>query len=243
MDTWATVERNQNRWAAGEENNVATYTRQSAWNSGGTFDNKDLYWYAVGVRAMMARQLNDPASWWFFAAIHGEYVSKDNAQNQFPGWGFIPGSPKVPTTPQPAPSVIATYWNQCQHQSWFFPAWHRGYLVALEAQLRADIVQEGGPGTWALPYWDYFGSGDAFDIPPAFAQQKMADGTSNPLFVTARYGPNGDSLIFLPTEAGLQKHPVPPANYQGTVTQDCLSNSSYTGSDANTPLPGFDGPL
>src|SRR4051794_17678116 len=115
---------------------MATYTRNNAWKSGGTFGNTDLHWYATGVRAMMARALDDPASWWFFAAIHGEYVSPANDPGQFPGWAFLARPPAVPTAPLPTTSVIETYWNQCQHQSWFFPPWHRGYLVALEAQLR-----------------------------------------------------------------------------------------------------------
>jgi tyrosinase len=221
---------------------MATFTRANAWNSGGTLDNKDLYWYAIGVRAMMARALNDPASWWFFAAIHGEYVTPDNDPGKFPGWGYIPGVPKVPTKPLPAANLVTTYWDQCQHQSWFFPPWHRGYLVALEAQLRADIVQAKGPSTWALPYWDYFGPANEFDIPPAFTQQKMPDGTANPLFVTARYGPYGNNIVFDPTAMGLKKYPPPPG-FHGVVTDKCLSNTVYTGSDNNTPLPGFGGPL
>ena len=80
---------------------MATYTRANAWNYGGTFDNKDLYWYAIGVQAMMDLALNDPASWCFFAAIHGEYVTPDNDPGRFPGWGNIPGLPKVPTAPLP----------------------------------------------------------------------------------------------------------------------------------------------
>ena len=192
---------------------------------------------------MMARALNDTASWWFFAAIHGQYVTPADNPGQFPGWEYIPGKPKVPTTPLPTPNAVETYWDQCQHQSWFFLPWHRGYLVALEAQLREDIVQEGGPSTWALPYWDYFGRRHQFDIPPAFTQQEMPDGSQNALFVTARYGPNADNIVFVPTEAGLKKHPVPPPNYYGTITETCLSNTVYTGSDANTPLPGFGGPL
>ncbi len=220
---------------------MATYTRSNAWNNDGTFKNPDLYWYAIGVRAMMGRALNDPASWWFFAAIHGEYVTTDNDPGSFPGWPYIPGPPKVPATPLPSPDVVSTYWNQCQHQSWFFPPWHRGYLVALEAQLRADISQNKGPSTWALPYWDYFGPNDEFDIPPAFTQQKMDDGNDNPLFVKARYGPYANNIIFDPTAAGLKKYPPPP-NFFDEVKQECLLNTIYTGSDGNTKLPGFGGP-
>lgn len=202
---------------------MATYTRTNAWNNDGTFDNPDLLWYAKGVGAMQARQLNDLSGWWFFAAIHGEYVTTSG----FPGWGSLPAPPPVPTAPQPSPGVSDQYWNQCQHQSWYFPPWHRGYLLALEAQVRADVINLGGPATWALPYWNYFGPGNEFNIPPAFTQQNLPDGSPNPLYVTARYGPNNDGNIYIP---------IPP------VAQGCMSNDLYTGSDAITPPPGFGGP-
>jgi tyrosinase len=202
---------------------MAEYTRTNAWNNDGTFDNPDLLWYAKGVGAMQARELSDPSSWWFFAAIHGEYVS----ETDFPGWGFLPAPPPVPTSPLPSQGDQDQYWDQCQHQSWYFPPWHRGYLLALEAQIRADVISLGGPATWALPYWNYFGPGQEFNIPPAFTQQTLPDGSPNPLFVTARYGPAGDGSIFVP---------IPPVN------QGCMSNNLYTGNDAATPPPGFGGP-
>ncbi|MFZ1545690.1 MAG: tyrosinase family protein, partial [Candidatus Nitrotoga sp.] len=200
-------------------------TRSNAWNKGGTFANDDLLWYAKGVGVMQSRALNDPNSWWFFAAIHGEYVSAP--ETGYPGWGFIPPVPSVPTSPLPSQSDLDTYWNQCQHQSWFFPPWHRGYLIALEEQVREAIISLGGPATWALPYWDYLGSGDEYMIPPAFVQQNLPDGSANPLYVTARYGPKSDGNIFIP---------IPP------VSGACMSNDLYTGSNVNTPRPGFGGP-
>ena len=207
---------------------MATYTRKNAWNYGGTLENnKDLYWYAIGVRAMMARALNDAASWWFFAAIHGQYVTPADNPGQFPGWAYIPGVPKAPTTPLPRPNAVQRYWDQCQHQSWFFPPWHRGYLIALVAHVRGAIVSLGGPDTWALPYWNYFGSNNQYEMPPAFAQTNLPDGSANPLFVRARFGPNGDGNIFVQ---------IPTAN------QNCMSNDVYTGSSVNTPSPGFGGP-
>ncbi len=202
---------------------MATYTRSNAWNQGGTFDNENLLWYARGVGEMQSRELNDPNSWWFFAAIHGEYVGVAN----YPGWGSIPGPPQVPTSPVPSQGVKDQFWNQCQHQSWYFPPWHRGYLLALEAQVRAAVVRLGGPDCWALPYWNYFGPDDQFDMPPAFAQEELPGGEANPLFVTARFGPNGDGNIFIP---------IPP------VSQACQNNDIYTGSSPVTPRPGYGGP-
>jgi len=223
---------------------MAKYKRANAWNKGGDFNNPDLLWYAKGVGKMMTRALNDTASWWFFAAIHGEYVTPANDPGSFPGWAYISGPPAVPTTPLPDSKTVSTYWNQCQHQSWFFLPWHRGYLLALEAQLREDIVAQGGPSTWALPYWDYFGPGNEFDIPKAFTEKALPDGTPNPLFVTARYGPYADNVVFDATESGVHAHPpVPPQKKPTPVTQKSLSNTRYTGSDRITPLPGFGGPL
>lgn len=176
---------------------MTSFTRNNAWNNGGTFDNPDLLWYAKGVGVMQSRALDDSSSWWFFAAIHGEYVDPGTSwyvnPPAFPDWGFIPGPPQVPTTPLPSTQLRDLYWNQCQHGTWYFVPWHRGYLIALEKQVRAAIESLGGPSTWALPYWNYFGPGDEYKIPPAFTVAALPDGTPNPLLVTARYGPNFSS--------------------------------------------------
>lgn len=222
---------------------MATFIRKNAWNHGGTFENPDLLWYAAGVRAMQRRSLDDPSGWWFFAALHGEYITRQNRQPGFPGWGAIPGPPAVPSTPLPTLSTTDRFWNQCQHQSWHFPPWHRGYLLALEAQIRAAVVAEQGPADWALPYWDYLGPDPQFDIPPAFTAPTLPDGTANPLLVKARFGPYGDGVIFVPTAAGLRRHPSRTRLSPGLVTQGCLGNGRYTGSDGVTPPPGFGGPV
>jgi len=217
---------------------MATYTRANAWNQGGTFTNKDLLWYAKGVAAMQARKLDDTASWWFFAAMHGEYIAQDG----FPGWGALPAPPQVPVTPLPSKKVSDQYWDQCQHQSWYFLPWHRGYLLALEAHVRAEVVKLGGPATWALPYWDYFGPKTEFTIPPAFNVRHLPDGSPNPLHVTARYGPDSDGKVYVPTPTAIKKHPHDPNFGDGPVTDVCLSNDVFTGDDSKTKPPGFGGP-
>jgi tyrosinase len=227
---------------------MATYTRKNAWNNGGDFTNTDLLWYAKGVGKMMGRSLDDPASWWFYAAMHGEYVNPHSAwyvtPPAFPDWGFITGPQKVPTGPLPSKKVQGIFWNQCQHQSWYFAPWHRGYLLSLEAQLRQDIVSLHGPSDWSLPYWNYFGGnkGSQYQIPPAFMAKKLPDGTSNPLYVAMRYGPDGDGNIYLPTAAGKAAHSGDPNFSSGLVTDKCMKNDVYTGSDSVTKLPGFGGP-
>jgi tyrosinase len=227
---------------------MATYLRNNSWNNGGDFSNSDLLWYAKGVGKMMSRALNDPASWWFYAAIHGEYVNPKTAwyvtPPAFPDWGFITPLPKVPASPLPSQGSQDLYWNQCQHGSWYFLPWHRGYLLSLEAQLRQDIISLGGPATWALPYWSYFGgnNGSQYQMPPAFAAKTLPDGSANPLYVAMRYGPDGDANIYIPTPAGEAAHPGDPNYTNGGVSDSCMSNDLYTGADTQTPLPGFGGP-
>src|ERR1017187_7513804 len=115
--------------------------------------------------------------------MHGEYVTPKSLKNRgaFP-WAKIPAPFRVPTKPLPAQSVSDLYWDQCQHGSWYFPPWHRGYLLAREAQIRAAVIALKGPADWALPYWNYFGPADEFNIPPAFTRVNLPDGSPNPLF-------------------------------------------------------------
>lgn len=183
---------------------MATFTRKNAWNNDGTFNNPDLLWYAKAVEQMQSRSLNDKTSWWFFAAIHGNR------------WIDIPAPPNVPTIPLPSGNIRNQYWAQCQHGTWFFLPWHRGYLYAIEDILREIVQNLGGPVDWALPYWNYFGQGNQFQIPPAFTEQQLPDGTLNSLFVNARYGPNNDRSIFIPLSAW-------------GINQNCQQNLFYTG--------------
>ncbi|MBV8046776.1 MAG: tyrosinase family protein [Paludibacterium sp.] len=163
-----------------------TYTRRNVWLLGATWADPIL-WYARGVKAMQARALNQLTSWKFFAAIHG----LDSGLWQ--QLGYLSAS-----DPMPSKTVQATYWNQCQHGSWYFLPWHRGYLLAVEAILRAEIVKLGGPADWALPYWNYFKSGEN-TLPPAFASAAWPDGKDdNPLYIPQRYGPNNDGNVFVP---------------------------------------------
>jgi len=105
---------------------AATFTRKNAWGGGGTLEgNSDLLWYAIGVGQMMQRAITDPKSWWYFGAIHGDG----------PEWGSITAPPRVP----PLPSPDLQGWSQCQHATWYFPPWHRGYLIALENQVLDDL--------------------------------------------------------------------------------------------------------
>lgn len=155
------------------------FVRESVWANGGDFDDPILKWYALGVRELKTRPIADPTSWRFLGAIHG---INERLWTQY---GYL-----SPGEPMPDPSTQASYWNQCQHQTWYFLPWHRGYLISLEKNVRDAIVAQGGPKDWALPYWNYSDTSDpkARDLPPAFSRETMPDGSPNPLYVEQRYG-------------------------------------------------------
>jgi tyrosinase len=92
---------------------------------------------------------------------------------------------------------VKKFWKQCQHGSWYFLPWHRGFLLAVEANIRAEVVRLGGPAHWALPYWNYFKTGQSA-LPAEFGSPHWPDAGTNPLYVRERYGPNNDSKVRVP---------------------------------------------
>jgi len=114
--------------------------RKNVWGLGGDWADPIL-WYARGVKAMKARGLNQRTSWKFYGAIHGI------DQPLWTQLGLLSNADEMP--PQ---ADIDAYWSECQHGSWFFLPWHRGYLIAFEGIVRDAIVKLGGPADWALPY-------------------------------------------------------------------------------------------
>jgi tyrosinase len=170
---------------AGEGEIVMTRTRSNVFDLGDDWA-EPILWYARGVKAMQARPLDNPTSWRFFAAIHGIWREL---------WDFYDITKS--TDPAPSDADTETYLDQCQHQSWYFLPWHRGYLLALEDVVRREIELQDGPhDTWALPYWNYFQTGQNV-LPPAFQTPAWPDGPDdNPLFVEQRWGPLSGSTPF-----------------------------------------------
>jgi len=189
------------------------YLRQNVWELGGDWADPIL-WYARGVGAMKALPLAEPSAWRFYGAMHG-FLS--------PLWkelGYLSKTDKLPSS-----GLQKQFWKQCQHGSWYFLPWHRGYLIAFEATVRAEIVKLGGPSDWALPYWNYFKAGESA-LPPAFASADWPDGKgNNPLFVIQRYGPNNDGNVYVPLNE---------------VNLNALTDPDFTGV-ASGGSPGFGG--
>lgn len=123
--------------------------------------------YARAVGAMKERSDEDPTSWSYQAAIHGSET-------------------------EPTQSL----WNQCEHGSWYFLAWHRIYLYYFEQIVRAAVIETGGPEDWALPYWNYGLNGVNASLPEAF--REPGDET-NPLFVAQRAPGVNEGAMLPPT--------------------------------------------
>lgn len=154
-------------------------TRTNVWEKGGTFVNNTLYWYAKGVQALKAKPITDPTSWWFFAGMHGFDLNL---------WKkYLPEECKK--FDLPCIDKQELFWNQCQHGTYNFLPWHRGYLLAIEMALKVEIEKLGGPKDWALPYMDYINNQE---LPPAFKQTHFLDKevglkVQNPLYMQHRY--------------------------------------------------------
>jgi len=188
-------------------------TRKNVWELGGDWADPIL-WYARGVKAMKARALNERTGWRFYGAMHGI------DQNLWQQLGYLSNSDTMPIQ-----ADVDTYWDQCQHGSWYFLPWHRGYLIAFEAIIRAAVVAAGGPADWALPYWNYF-KANQNALPPAFGSPDWPDGKGdNPLFVPQRYGPKNDGNVQVPVRS---------------INLNALGDPDFTG-DANGGSPGFGG--
>jgi len=129
-------------------------------------------------------------------------------------------------TQLPASDVQRRFWNQCQHQSWYFLPWHRGYVAAFETIVHDAVVAGGGPSDWALPYWNYSDAKpNARTLPDAFSAATLPDGTNNPLHVQQRFG-SGTTPIQLLTHS---------------VSLAALQDDAFTGGDSDIP-PGSGGP-
>jgi tyrosinase len=188
-------------------------TRKNVWELGSDWADPIL-WYARGVKAMKARHLNERTAWRFYGAMHG--IDQ-------PLWrqlGYLSASDTMPSA-----ADIASFWKQCQHGSWYFLPWHRGYLIAFEAVIRAAVVAAHGPADWALPYWNYF-KPNQNKLPPAFASPNWPDGHGdNPLYVPQRYGPKNDGNVQVPVHS---------------VNLNALGDPEFTGV-ASGGSPGFGG--
>lgn len=145
---------------------MAVRTRKNVWSLPEGDDT--LEWYARAVEQMKQKPIADPTSWRYQAAIHAYRRDADPLAD--------PGDVLPSATEQ------RRFWTQCQHQSWFFLPWHRMYLHHFEKIVAAEVVRQGGPSDWALPYWNYSEGAESALLPEAFRPQSRPDGVDNPLW-------------------------------------------------------------
>ncbi|MGE8177504.1 tyrosinase family protein [Pseudomonas fluorescens] len=192
------------------------HVRRDVWKLGSGWSDT-LLWYARGVGVLQQRPITDRTSWRFLAAIHGIDI---------PLWqsaGYLRRGEQLPSQ-----ADQDTYWNQCQHQSWYFLPWHRGYLASFEQIVRKAIVSLGGPSDWALPYWNYNENQQTLNLPACFAATALPNGEQNPLFVARRFGPTGNGVVVL--------------NAQRINLRPALTDHDFAGGSGGGS-PGFGGPV
>jgi tyrosinase len=154
-------------------------TRKEVWKLGTPW-NDTLLWYAKAVGELKKRPITQKTSWRYLAAMHGIEPTI---------WrrlGYLGLGETLPPLKEQD-----RYWNQCQHQTWYFLPWHRSYVASLEAIVLDAVISLKGPPDWALPYWNYSDkqNQNALKIPPAFHEKFLPGGNDeNPLFVAARFG-------------------------------------------------------
>ena len=120
--------------------------------------------FRKAVEVMKSRNTADPKSvefrksWTYWANMHGYFgddaingtVAKWRACNNLSGEEFDAAFKGVENT-APPDDVAKTVWDQCQHRTDYFFAWHRLFLYYFERVLQ----ESAGDPSLRLPYWDY----------------------------------------------------------------------------------------
>jgi tyrosinase len=176
-------------------------TRRDVWKLASDPNDQTLHWYSVAVDTMQQRMFDDPTSWKFQAAVHGYQASV------YP--------PLRSGEHLPQSDVQKTYWDNCQHASWWFVPWHRIYIFLFERMCRSIISAVGGPQDWALPYWDY--------SHPATATQRQLPGP----FRNANSGGKPNALFAL-RGPGVNSGMVVGTDQQSENTT-CLKSAAFSG--------------
>jgi tyrosinase len=168
--------------------------RRDVWKLGQQPWDDVILWYARGVAALRERPIARRDSWAFFGAMHGF------DEGVWRAFDYLQSGDSLPSG-----ADRSQFWMQCQHQSWYFLPWHRGYVTAFETVLRAAVVELGGPADWALPYWDYSNTTEphALSLPPAFVEPTLPDGARNPLVERRRYGDGTGRIVIEPPDVAL----------------------------------------
>ena len=141
--------------------------------------NETMLHYAMAMGELDKLPVSNRNSWRFLAGIHGCDPH---------GWVNNGIAATIDEIPDEIKLAGGPYGQQCQHQSWLFLSWHRGYLAAFEAIVAAKVKELTGKD-WALPYWNYLNdtNSDARKVPAALLAPTLPDGSPNPLVKYRRW--------------------------------------------------------
>jgi tyrosinase len=116
-------------------------------------DDPILTFYGSAIAAMKPKDLDDFSGLRYQAAIH-DYIRADDP--------FAAATDRFPPDQN-------DFWRACEHRAWFFLPWHRMYLFHFEMIVLREVIRQGGPTDWALPYWNYSANDpNAKRLPAAF---------------------------------------------------------------------------
>jgi tyrosinase len=195
--------------------------------------NRTLLNYALAMQELDKLPISNRDSWKFLGAIHG-----------FDQQLWIDQELLGPADQVPLDLTNNTYGNQCQHGSWYFLSWHRGYLFAFEAIVAAKVKELTGDD-WALPYWNYLDSdnANARRVPDAFLADTLPDGTSNPLkkyprragLTVLQPGPRDAFSLAAVEEDDFLVGKDGRIGFGGGITGDFVQFARWTGDLENNP--------
>jgi tyrosinase len=195
--------------------------------------NKTLLNYALAMRELDKLPISNRNSWKFLGAIHG-----------FDQQLWIDAGLLDQSEPIPSDLTNDTYGNQCQHGSWFFLSWHRGYLAAFEAIVAAKVKELTGDD-WALPYWNYLDgeNQNARELPDAFLADTLPDETPNPLkkyprregLTKLQPGPRDAFSLAAVAENDFVVGKDGRIGFGGGITGDFVQFARWTGDIENNP--------
>ncbi|MEO8035803.1 MAG: tyrosinase family protein [Acidobacteriota bacterium] len=162
-------------------------------------DPKRVQSFRNAVAEMKKRSLADPStaefrtSWVYWASMHGYFgdtaksgtVATWRKNNNLTDSRYDPYFVDVPNT-TPPDAIAKAIWDQCQHGTNYFFAWHRLFLFYFE-QVLEDAA---GDPTLRLPYWDYTDpthvAMPAEFTSPTYTNLAGQTGVANPLFESRR---------------------------------------------------------
>lgn len=165
-------------------------------------DPKRVQAFRDAVATMKARPTSDRGSWAYWGSMHGYFgqnakagtVQAYRVRRRLTNPALDPYFANI-VDAAPPDSVAQKVWDQCQHGTPYFFAWHRFYLYYFEKVLQRAAKDP----SLRLPYWDYT-SVDHLELPDEFRSPTYTNAAgqvvSNPLYDARR------AAMWIPPQTG-----------------------------------------